>query len=187
MPLALAQTNNEQSVILDWYQIIQVGGISGLVSGGGAVLFEFLIDRNKSKYERKRKAIEDIVGLYSTLIFYLDRMIENPEFNSAVEDPKKIKETITYIDNLLKAKFYLVDASSVSFWLYFRNYWEEIYRWRYIKEKKKLAQEALDNIIDLRNTLVNKYNNTLRSDYKERMDTEIEKIDPEKRQKIILK
>jgi hypothetical protein len=185
IPLAVAQTNNEQSVALDWYQIIQVGGVAGLVSGGGAVLFEFFIDRSKGQSERKRKAIEDIVGLYSALIFYLDRMIENPEFSIGMEDSSKIMETKEDIDELIKAKFHLVDARVVSHWLYFRNHWHDL-SWS-TDDEKRLAQEVVDKVVDLRNLLVGKYNNKLRKDYKDRMSTDIEKIDPEKRPRLLVR
>jgi hypothetical protein len=177
---------NKQSITIDWNQILTLIGLSGLITAGGGVLFKFVNDRVQSTGERQRRAVELKVGLYSTLIFHLERMIENPEFTAGSENPTKITKTRDDIDNLLKEKYYLVDAKSVSDWLYFRNHWEDMYDWRRSPEQKKKAQEVVNKIISLRNTLVGTFNNTLHKDYKKKMSIEIEKVDPEVRQKIIL-
>jgi hypothetical protein len=100
-------------------------------------------------------------------------MIHNASFSEGIEPVEKIDYTVRDIDLILKDRFYLVKHTVFSKWLGIRSDWEENY--------EKNRQQLVDNVIDLRNLLADIYNNELHQEYKKRVNTPLEWIEPKSR------
>lgn len=192
------QTKNQsESDSLKWTDLVGLIAATGAISAVGTGFFDRHImykqlEKQQSNTliqeqdERQRKFIKQKVGLYSEFIFYIERMIENPQFGQppqsgnptpiTPESPHKIKRTTSDIDLLLTNRLYLVKPNEFKLWLKFRNLDDELSG----RDDNK-RREAIETIYELRNDLVRNYNNSLIIEYSNKMDSPIDPIEPENR------
>jgi hypothetical protein len=156
---------------LSWDQVVTNVGSSAIISALVSAGVNYFLTMKQLKKEKEIRFIEDKIGLYSVIIYHLEYIIQwfvNPPSSPTFNSSKLIEEMTRTIDEELKNRFYLLDPSSASMWMWFKRYTYQV-------DEDKLP-EYRKNIFGLRNKLAEKYNADLKPMYEVLIGKRLEKM-----------
>lgn len=121
----MTEVGKSPSNTLDWSQLPTIVGLSAIISGGISALINYYSIMKQSKKQREVNVIQDMLSLYSLLIYHLDKLYEigqnaflrstNAQDQTIKEE--ELKEILKTIDSSIQTKSYLLAYDAIAKWM----------------------------------------------------------------------
>ena len=177
------QTSKSASGTINWSQLPAIVGLSAIIGGGISALINYYSNAKQAKKQREVNVIQDLLSLYSLVIFDLDKLYDygyiafkrSDTLRIQEEKHNELQEILKPIDSSIQSKSYLLPHDVITKWMSLKR--------KYKNENQDEVNanatwlSAKEVIKTLRETLVTEYNDNILHDFEKITGRKLQKID----------